>query len=67
MTGSPGGIEGHSLQFGQTVEIEVEGIGRIRNQVTRVDSGAVSHVVSLKRWLEMREAGAVAGAPVSFH
>ena len=40
MTGSPGGIEGHSLEFGQTVEMEVEGIGRIRNRVTRVDKRA---------------------------
>jgi 2-keto-4-pentenoate hydratase/2-oxohepta-3-ene-1,7-dioic acid hydratase in catechol pathway len=64
MTGSPGGIEGHSLGFGQTAEIEVEGIGRLRNRVTRVDAAAVHHVVSLEKWLEQRS-GAMA-APASF-
>src|SRR5262249_44303796 len=42
MTGSPGGIEGHSLRPGQTVEMEVEGIGRLCNRVTRVDDAAVT-------------------------
>jgi 2-keto-4-pentenoate hydratase/2-oxohepta-3-ene-1,7-dioic acid hydratase in catechol pathway len=62
MTGSPGGIEGHTLKHGQTVEMEVEGIGRLRNRVVRVDNAAVSYVVSLKRWLAMQEPGG-AGAP----
>jgi 2-keto-4-pentenoate hydratase/2-oxohepta-3-ene-1,7-dioic acid hydratase in catechol pathway len=66
MTGSPGGIEGHSLQYGQTVEMEVEGIGRLSNPVTRVDAASVSYVVSLAKWLEMRADG-VAAAPTSFH
>lgn len=57
MTGSPGGIEGKNLRFGQTMEIEVEGVGRVRNRVLRVDNAAVSYVVSLKKWLEMREQG----------
>lgn len=66
MTGSPGGIEGKNLRFGETMELEVEGIGRLRNRVVRVDNAAVSYVVSLKKWLETRESGAVA-APASFH
>jgi 2-keto-4-pentenoate hydratase/2-oxohepta-3-ene-1,7-dioic acid hydratase in catechol pathway len=65
MTGSPGGIEGQTLRYGQTVEMEVEGVGRIRNRVVRVDNAAVTYVVSLERWLEMRASGAVA-APASF-
>ncbi len=65
MTGSPGGIEGHVLHFGEVVEMEVEGVGRIRNRVTRVDNAAVSYVVSLEKWLEMQQTGAVAG-PSSF-
>jgi 2-keto-4-pentenoate hydratase/2-oxohepta-3-ene-1,7-dioic acid hydratase in catechol pathway len=51
MTGSPGGIEGHTLHFGECVETEVEGIGRLRNRVVRVDAAAVSQVVNLQKWL----------------
>ena len=54
MTGSPGGIEGHTLRFGQCVEMEVEGIGRLVNRVVRVDNAAVSHIPSLKQWLASR-------------
>jgi 2-keto-4-pentenoate hydratase/2-oxohepta-3-ene-1,7-dioic acid hydratase in catechol pathway len=60
MTGSPGGIEGQTLRFGQTVEMEVEGVGRISNRVVRVDNAAVSQVVSLERWLETGDSGAAA-------
>ncbi len=66
MTGSPGGIEGHVLRYGQTVEMEVEGIGRLCNRVTRVDNAAVSYVVSLERWLETRRSGGLA-VPASYH
>ena len=66
MTGSPGGIEGHVLHYGETVEMEVEGIGRLRNRVTRVDNGAVSYIVGLAKWLEMQRSGTVA-VPTSFH
>jgi 2-keto-4-pentenoate hydratase/2-oxohepta-3-ene-1,7-dioic acid hydratase in catechol pathway len=55
MTGSPGGIEGQSLHFGEVVEMEVEGIGRLRNRVTRIDNAAVSHVISLAKWLDEQE------------
>jgi 2-keto-4-pentenoate hydratase/2-oxohepta-3-ene-1,7-dioic acid hydratase in catechol pathway len=66
MTGSPGGIEGHVLHYGETVEMEVEGIGRLRNRVTRVDNAAVSYVVGLAKWLETQRSGTVA-VPTSFH
>jgi hypothetical protein len=56
MTGTPGGVEGHVLHYGETVEVEIEGIGRISNRVVRVDNAAVGYVVSLKKWLESREA-----------
>jgi 2-keto-4-pentenoate hydratase/2-oxohepta-3-ene-1,7-dioic acid hydratase in catechol pathway len=51
MCGTPGGVEGHVLRYGETVEVEIEGIGRIRNRVTRVDNAAVTYVVSLARHL----------------
>ena len=54
MTGTPGGVEGHTLRYGQTVAIAVEGIGRIENRVTRVDAAAATDVVGLKKWLESR-------------
>jgi 2-keto-4-pentenoate hydratase/2-oxohepta-3-ene-1,7-dioic acid hydratase in catechol pathway len=54
MTGSPGGIEGHTLRPGQCVEMEVEGVGRLVNRVVRVDNAAVSHIPSLKQWLASR-------------
>jgi 2-keto-4-pentenoate hydratase/2-oxohepta-3-ene-1,7-dioic acid hydratase in catechol pathway len=66
MTGSPGGIEGHVLHHGETVEMEVEGIGRLRNRVTRVDNAAVSYVVALAKWIETQRSGTVA-VPTSFH
>jgi 2-keto-4-pentenoate hydratase/2-oxohepta-3-ene-1,7-dioic acid hydratase in catechol pathway len=52
MTGTPGGVEGKWLRFGQTVEVEVGGIGRLRNFVTRVDGAALTFVISVKKWLE---------------
>jgi len=66
MTGTPGGVEGQVLHYGETVEIEVEGIGRLVNRVTRVDTGAVTPVVSLQRWLAEHAAG-VSAAPATFH
>lgn len=65
MTGSPGGIEGKNLRFGQTMEMEVEGVGRIRNRMIRVDNAAVSYVVGLKKYLEMQRSGTMA-VPASF-
>jgi 2-keto-4-pentenoate hydratase/2-oxohepta-3-ene-1,7-dioic acid hydratase in catechol pathway len=58
MTGTPGGVEGQLLHFGQTVEIEVEGIGRLANQVTRVDTGAVANPIPLSRYVEQQAAPA---------
>jgi 2-keto-4-pentenoate hydratase/2-oxohepta-3-ene-1,7-dioic acid hydratase in catechol pathway len=63
MTGTPGGVEGHVLHYGETVEIEIEAIGRIRNRVVRVDNAAVTYVVGLERWVAMRQADA---APTTF-
>jgi 2-keto-4-pentenoate hydratase/2-oxohepta-3-ene-1,7-dioic acid hydratase in catechol pathway len=63
MCGTPGGVEGHVLRYGQTVEVEVEGIGRISNRVTRVDNAAVTYVVSLAHYL----AAPQDSAPTSFH
>ena len=57
MTGTPGGVEGHVLHYGETVEAELEGIGRLRNRVTRVDTGAATHVVSVEKWLEEERPG----------
>jgi 2-keto-4-pentenoate hydratase/2-oxohepta-3-ene-1,7-dioic acid hydratase in catechol pathway len=56
MTGCPGGVEGQVLHFGDTVEVEIEGIGVLRNFVTRVDTGAVTYVVSVQKWLAQRAA-----------
>jgi 2-keto-4-pentenoate hydratase/2-oxohepta-3-ene-1,7-dioic acid hydratase in catechol pathway len=64
MTGTPGGVEGHILHYGEVVEIEIQGIGRIGNRVVRIDNGAVSYVVSITKWLEMQRTGA--GAPTSY-
>ncbi|HEX2186824.1 MAG TPA: fumarylacetoacetate hydrolase family protein, partial [Chloroflexota bacterium] len=47
MTGTPGGLEGKWLRFGQTVELKIEGIGRLRNHVTRVDGPALPFVISV--------------------
>lgn len=52
MTGTPGGVEGKWLRFGQTVELELDGIGRLRNHVTRVDRAALTFVISVKKWLD---------------
>jgi len=54
MTGTPGGVEHHVLHYGETIEVEIEGLGRLRNYVTRVDTGAVSYVVPVPRWLEQQ-------------
>jgi 2-keto-4-pentenoate hydratase/2-oxohepta-3-ene-1,7-dioic acid hydratase in catechol pathway len=66
MTGTPGGVEGQVLHYGETVEIEIDGIGRLVNRVTRVDNGAVTPVVSLKRWMAQRAAG-IGAEPATFH
>jgi 2-keto-4-pentenoate hydratase/2-oxohepta-3-ene-1,7-dioic acid hydratase in catechol pathway len=65
MTGSPGGIEGKWIRFGQTVEFEVADLGRVRNRIVRVDTAAVSYVISLKKWVEQRQ-GAGELVPTSF-
>jgi hypothetical protein len=52
MTGTPGGVEGQWLCFGQSVELEIEGIGRLRNAVTPVDGAAQTFVISVQKWLE---------------
>ncbi|MBI2941799.1 MAG: fumarylacetoacetate hydrolase family protein [Chloroflexi bacterium] len=54
MTGTPGGVEGHVLRYGETVEVEIEGIGTLRNVVTRIDTGAVTYIVSVEQWLAER-------------
>lgn len=64
--GTPGGVEGEVLRYGQTVEVEVEGVGRLTNRATRVDSAIVPYVVSLKRWLASQGEGGDR-APSSFH
>jgi 2-keto-4-pentenoate hydratase/2-oxohepta-3-ene-1,7-dioic acid hydratase in catechol pathway len=51
MTGTPGGVEHHIMHYGETVEVDIEGIGVLRNYVTRVDTGAVSYIISAKKWL----------------
>lgn len=56
MTGCPGGVEGQVLHFGDVVEVEIEGIGVLRNVVTRVDAGAVTYIVSVQKWLAQRSA-----------
>jgi 2-keto-4-pentenoate hydratase/2-oxohepta-3-ene-1,7-dioic acid hydratase in catechol pathway len=57
MTGTPGGVEGHTLRYGQVVELEIEEIGRVRNRVVRVDNAAVTYVVSIGDWVAMQAAG----------
>jgi 2-keto-4-pentenoate hydratase/2-oxohepta-3-ene-1,7-dioic acid hydratase in catechol pathway len=52
MTGTPGGVEHHIIHYGETIEVDIEGIGVLRNYVTRVDTGAVSYIVSVPKWLE---------------
>jgi 2-keto-4-pentenoate hydratase/2-oxohepta-3-ene-1,7-dioic acid hydratase in catechol pathway len=52
MTGTPGGVEHHIIHYGETIEVDIEGIGVLRNFVTRVDTGAVSYIVSVPKWLE---------------
>ncbi len=54
MTGTPGGVEGHVLHYGETVEVEIAGIGVLRNRVTRVDTGAVTFILSLEKWLQQQ-------------
>lgn len=54
MTGTPGGVEHQVLHYGDTVEIEIEGIGELRNHVTRVDTGAVTYIMSIQKWLEQQ-------------
>jgi 2-keto-4-pentenoate hydratase/2-oxohepta-3-ene-1,7-dioic acid hydratase in catechol pathway len=62
MTGTPGGVEGHTLRFGEVVELEIEEIGRIRNRVVRVDNAAVTYVVSIDEWAA-RQAARTAATP----
>jgi 2-keto-4-pentenoate hydratase/2-oxohepta-3-ene-1,7-dioic acid hydratase in catechol pathway len=57
MTGTPGGVEGHTLCYGQVIELEIEDIGRVRNRVVRVDNAAVTYVVSIGDWVAMQTAG----------
>jgi 2-keto-4-pentenoate hydratase/2-oxohepta-3-ene-1,7-dioic acid hydratase in catechol pathway len=52
MTGTPGGVEGQWLKPGQTVEVEIGPLGRLRNHVTRVDGAALTFVISVKKWVE---------------
>jgi 2-keto-4-pentenoate hydratase/2-oxohepta-3-ene-1,7-dioic acid hydratase in catechol pathway len=56
MTGTPGGIEGQTLQFGQTVSVEIGGLGVLRNRVVRVDNATPTSIVSVKAWLQRPEA-----------
>jgi 2-keto-4-pentenoate hydratase/2-oxohepta-3-ene-1,7-dioic acid hydratase in catechol pathway len=65
MTGTPGGVEGHILHYGEVIEVEVEDVGRIRNRIVRIDNGAVSYVVSVPKWLEMQRSGAT-GVPATY-
>jgi 2-keto-4-pentenoate hydratase/2-oxohepta-3-ene-1,7-dioic acid hydratase in catechol pathway len=51
MSGTPGGVEHHIMHYGETVEVEVEGIGRLRNYVTRVDTAAHTYIISVEKWL----------------
>jgi 2-keto-4-pentenoate hydratase/2-oxohepta-3-ene-1,7-dioic acid hydratase in catechol pathway len=55
MTGTPGGVEHHIVNFGETIEVDIEGIGKLRNYVTRVDTGAATFVISVKKWLEQQQ------------
>ena len=61
MTGTPGGVENNRLRFGQTVEVEIGGIGRLRNYVTRVDDATPTSIVSVQKWIE--QGGADVGRP----
>jgi 2-keto-4-pentenoate hydratase/2-oxohepta-3-ene-1,7-dioic acid hydratase in catechol pathway len=61
MTGTPGGIEGHSLQFGQTVSIEIQGLGVLRNRVVRVDNATPTSIISVKAWLQQAAASSAGG------
>ena len=63
MTGTPGGVEGNRLRFGQTVEVEIDGIGRLRNHVTRVDDATPTFIVSVQTWIERGGADARRAAP----
>jgi 2-keto-4-pentenoate hydratase/2-oxohepta-3-ene-1,7-dioic acid hydratase in catechol pathway len=51
MSGTPGGVEGHIMHYGETVEVDIEGIGRLRNYVTRVDTAAHTYIIPIKKWL----------------
>lgn len=54
MTGTPGGVEHQVLHFGESVEVDIDGIGILRNYVTRVDTGAVTYIASIQKWLEQK-------------
>ena len=55
MTGSPGGIEGHTLHYGEAVTVAIEGLGELRNRVVRVDNATPTAIVNVKAWLRQRE------------
>jgi len=59
MTGTPGGVENYVLHYGDTLEVDIEGIGTLRDYVTRVDTAAVTYIISVEKWLAQRrqEAG----------
>jgi 2-keto-4-pentenoate hydratase/2-oxohepta-3-ene-1,7-dioic acid hydratase in catechol pathway len=56
MTGTPGGIEGQTLKFGQMISVEIGGLGVLRNRVVRVDNATPTPIVSVKAWLQQVEA-----------
>jgi 2-keto-4-pentenoate hydratase/2-oxohepta-3-ene-1,7-dioic acid hydratase in catechol pathway len=56
MTGCPGGVEHQVMHVGETLVVDIEGIGELRNYVTRVDTGAVTYVISVKKWLTQQQA-----------
>ncbi|HEX2065969.1 MAG TPA: hypothetical protein VHI93_04070, partial [Candidatus Thermoplasmatota archaeon] len=40
------------LDWRGRAELEIQGIGRLRHHVTRVDGAALTFVISVKKWLE---------------
>ncbi len=50
MTGTPGGVQGHVMHYGETVEVDIEGLGKLRNYVTRVDTATPTTILKVEEW-----------------
>ncbi|MBV9357169.1 MAG: fumarylacetoacetate hydrolase family protein, partial [Chloroflexi bacterium] len=51
MTGTPGGIEGYVLHYGETMTVTIDGLGALRNRVVRADQATPTSIVGVTAWL----------------